>query len=893
MKLLALRCARILTILSLILIAGAWHAHAQMTSVGATNNGGAGGGGGLNDVAYDDQHDVYLHVWSTGQIVGQFVNGAGQKVGGAFPVSGPPVTFAAWLRVGYSTGSSTGLFLVAYAVEWNGNRGKSLLGQYIRFNGAGGELVGGAFPLTNVGINPQIAQEAGGIVFNGLTNQFLVSWSDARGGWDVFVRVVNLDGSFPGGEINLTVSGATFEGTPAAAYDWITNRFAIVFNAEVGGQSRTEVVLLDGNTAAPITGRIVISAGGYQDLPGVVFLPETDQFLAFWRHTPVGSITDVTGRVFNADGGLPGLVYPIVATPVFDGVPDGDYNWATRTVLVVAQHDSGYIYSTQLSGGGAPMLSFLGSTVPPKSNGGTFWPHVTAGGNGQFGVSYILNYESAWVERWQAAVSNPSGPRYGGGPAPPPPTPVTIRMSAADAPNGSWMFAEGAASQGSAGFDTFYVIENPYADATLSVRAYFSRDDGMTKEATISVPPGRTAVSLRQIAGVGAYGAVFQCLDPGRQIFVERSVYWGQNWEGSTGELGTYGGSTRWYFAEGSRKGELFSNYFMVFNPTQAPVTLSFGFFATDVNGNNLQPHWQGYTLGPQQRLTVNANDIPALAGTDFRTIIFASGDVVAERAMYWGANWIGGHDSAGAKDPSAEWHFAEGAASPGFETYYTLLNPNAYWVWVQGDYFLEDQDLRAQTGGLVVLGYAMAPYSRKTLLLNEELKWLRGGNVGGVSTRFATAGGAPIVAERSIYWGTPGRWPWVEGTNVVGAVAPGYAWQIPEGTLFPEYDSYILVSNPNWVPTAINIVVVRDDGYQFLASRWIEPYSRLTIDARNNLFPWWSAEAAALNGHSYSAYVASFPGYPWIVVEHALYRQRDGSNYWRAGSASFGFPGR
>ena len=37
-----------------------------------------------------------------------------------------------------------------------------------------------------------------------------------------------------------------------------------------------------------------------------------------------------------------------------------------------------------------------------------------------------------------------------------------------------------------------------------------------------------------------------------------------------------------WYFTEGSRKGELFSNYFMVFNPTQGPVTLSFGFFATD-----------------------------------------------------------------------------------------------------------------------------------------------------------------------------------------------------------------------------------------------------------------------------------------------------------------------
>ena len=43
MKLLTLRCARILAVLSLILAAGAWHAQAQLTSVGATNNGGTGG----------------------------------------------------------------------------------------------------------------------------------------------------------------------------------------------------------------------------------------------------------------------------------------------------------------------------------------------------------------------------------------------------------------------------------------------------------------------------------------------------------------------------------------------------------------------------------------------------------------------------------------------------------------------------------------------------------------------------------------------------------------------------------------------------------------------------------------------------------------------------------
>ena len=44
-----------------------------------------------------------------------------------------------------------------------------------------------------------------------------------------------------------------------------------------------------------------------------------------------------------------------------------------------------------------------------------------------------------------------------------------------------------------------------------------------------------TRISLLDAAGPGSFGAVFQSLTPGLDIFVERSMYWGTNLEGSSG----------------------------------------------------------------------------------------------------------------------------------------------------------------------------------------------------------------------------------------------------------------------------------------------------------------------------------------------------------------------
>ena len=85
---------------------------------------------------------------------------------------------------------------------------------------------------------------------------------------------------------------------------------------------------------------------------------------------------------------------------------------------------------------------------------------------------------------------------------------------------------------------------------------------------------------------------------------------------------------------------------------------------------------------------------MPELAAQNFGVKITSTVPVVAERAMYfgYGANgFIGGTASIGAPGLSKAWLFAEGAAAPGFHTFYLLMNPNPFPIDRHAQFFLED----------------------------------------------------------------------------------------------------------------------------------------------------------------------------------------------------------
>jgi hypothetical protein len=857
-------------------------AHADLVPTGATLTAAAPNGS-LNDVAFDDKHQVYLQVFGSNQVYGRFVGVNGNVIGEPFRISTNSTVFAGWPRVAYSRYSDDDVFMVVFSTDVHvPDRSKNVYGQRVRFNGSGVEFLGGNFPITDASANSAWAQEAGGLAYNNATRQFLVTWGDARGETDVFCRLFRTDGVPGGPEVNLS-DARSWQGAPNAAYDWVRNRFLVTWQGDplfngvpvIGSWAR----LLDGSTGAPITGLITVSTGGFQAEENVTYLPESGQYLVAWMDIRPGNETDVMGRLISPDGVPSSGIYPLVATPgLFDGSPDLDYNAGLRTVLVAAKHDLRYVRGSELDGVGQVRRSFQASTAAPTPTGGAFSPRVIAGPDTQFGLAYMMNYQTSWVERLIAPAVTPPGPRPGG-PPPQPPPPLTIDLSPATAPNGSWFMAEGVESGTATGFHTFYLVANEN-DVSVALRVYFAGDDGRLIEKAYVLPPrSRFTLPLSDAVGTGAFATVFQSRTAGADVFVSRSVYWGSNLEGSTGAEASRL-ATKWYFAEGSRGGELFHNFFLVFNPLQQATTVTFRFARAD--GQNVT---KSYTVAAQRRLTLSANDIPELAGADFSTTIEAPTGIVAERAMYWrllfsaDPTWIGGTATLGATSPAPTWVFAEGAQGPGFDTFYLLQNPNPFPIVVNGAFATD-------SGGYTQRAFTVAANSRFTVYLNAVV-----GQAGGVTANFGSNQGN-FIAERSIYWGA-GR---VEGTNTVGATAFAREWHFPEGVTSGQFETFLLLGNFTGIPSTVWVTLYVEGIGRFTVSQLpvaVPFVGRVTVHMNTFLSQVESVEGLApgtLRNRPFSYKVNVIEGGP-IVAEQAVYWQRDGSNFWRGGSATLGIP--
>ncbi len=285
--------------------------------------------------------------------------------------------------------------------------------------------------------------------------------------------------------------------------------------------------------------------------------------------------------------------------------------------------------------------------------------------------------------------------------------------------------------------------------------------------------------------------------------------------------------------------------------------------------------------------MTLSANDIPELAGQDFGTIVWSDGGILVERSMFWrpvgtppGTPWVGGHTALGSMGLSKRWFFAEGAAAPGFETFYLVFNPTATTLVLEANFFTEAQ------------GLVQRVYQRPTRRTPGDLCQRRAREHrrhGRVPLRHH-----PFIAERSIYWGQ-GR---VEGTSTIGETNAAWRWDLPEGVAGSNFDTFLLLANPFDSASTVDLSM-QIEGYGQItlppSMRKVVPaYGRLTLymprgAARRRRSPKACRRAPWRTCRS-GPPSASSPGPP-IVAEHAIYWQRAGSNFWRAGSAAFGTP--
>jgi hypothetical protein len=895
------RRSAILLSVGLVLAAGLAEprpARAQASRLGATFNVAAVGGTRYNDVAYDPVNDVYLTVAqaSVGGVLtafGRFVSGAGAPLGtGHFGIrlgagdGGRP-------RVSYGNGK----FLVTW-YDYRSTKGGQVFGRFVSYDAAAGVAFGPEFLIaTSPGfLNGETSSPSS--AYSSGNDEFLVVWMDQAGAPlnDIRAQRVSSGGALAGGQILISYDNH-YQAEPAVAYNAAANLFYVAWSNyfEPAGPAGVHGRRVQSGTGALLDATYTILFTGVAAwIPQVVSNPITNTFFVGWytnapRPTHYGMLVGTNGAVVAAAAPV------IVNYASYDGFGVA-HNSVSNTYFAVfhgrnpsnlPQEDVGQ----EILPAGTPSAQGEFEVTSTGSRVGNFYPRLAASGrSSQWLVTTARDFLSLSAQLVQTSTN---GGGNGGNPPPPPPPPGDIEtrpdpttIDLANAPNGSEYHAEGvASSDGALNFNTFYQLQNT-TNTDAVVRGYFARQaDGATvlRERGIKVKANsRRTVHLKELVGDGSWSAVFQSETPGVPIYSQQSVLWGNNVEGSTGDAASRALSPKWLFAEGTRKGpDYFLNYFLLFNPLPYPLTIIGEYF---LDGSSA-PITRTYNVPASGRFTVFANDVPELAGRDFsaryRSADGSSG-FVAQRAMYWGANYLGGHSANGVPGEQSRWFFAEGAAAPNFDTYYTLLNPNPFDVNVAVTYYTATGP-RARPSGVLTL----KANSRGTIWLNGEV-----GNIGGVAALFETSG-AGIVVERSVYWGA---FPtWVEGTNDVGVNDSAMNWYLPEGSDESLFDTYVLLANPQ--PFAVNVLVsfYLDGGGRITAAGpiTIPAQSRVNIDmsAPGQAVPLTPSDAALLAGKAFAVRVISQTEGGKIVVEEAVYRDFRPGSYWRAGSSAFGIP--
>jgi subtilisin family serine protease len=139
----------------------------------------------------------------------------------------------------------------------------------------------------------------------------------------------------------------------------------------------------------------------------------------------------------------------------------------------------------------------------------------------------------------------------------------------------------------------------------------------------------------------------------------------------------------------------------------------------------------------------------------------------------------------------SRRWYFAEGSTQSPFEVDFALENVNPVPTVA---HFLFVSPIGRQTPyDLIVAANSRATLEASDVVPNAEFATI-------VTTDL------PVYVERSMYFGH-------DGHSATGARQPAKTWYLAEGSTVSPFDTWILLLNPNSVPTLARLRFLREDG--------------------------------------------------------------------------------
>jgi YVTN family beta-propeller protein len=321
------------------------------------------------------------------------------------------------------------------------------------------------------------------------------------------------------------------------------------------------------------------------------------------------------------------------------------------------------------------------------------------------------------------------------------PSPEAHSSIGATSPSDTWYLPEGSTNWG---FETWTLVQNPNATEANVTLTYMTEDAG-PKVLNKKIPAFSRA-TYNMASDIGSHDSSIKVTSD-IPVIAERSMYRNSRREG-TCSIGATTPAADYFLAEGTTDWG-FTTYVLVQNPNDAAANVT----VTYMTGAGPQPQ-APFSMPANSRKTIRVNDV--VPSKDLSTQVHADKPIIAERAMYWGADKPLGeasHDSIGMDSPHMTFYLPDGQTTEGRETWTLVQNPNAEAVTVEISY------LTPTGAGNKVFTDTVPANSRKTYSMAE----------GGINGRAAimvtsTTAGKKIMVERAMYWNSRGA-----GTDTIG----------------------------------------------------------------------------------------------------------------------------
>ncbi|MDY6796013.1 MAG: NlpC/P60 family protein [Actinomycetota bacterium] len=392
-------------------------------------------------------------------------------------------------------------------------------------------------------------------------------------------------------------------------------------------------------------------------------------------------------------------------------------------------------------------------------------------------------------------------------------------------------------------FDTYLLLCNPsQEDLPVEVRYLRPSDGPETMEYTLP-PHSRYTISVDNLFVYDEVSMEVSAPSPG--VVAERAMYFDyQDWaDGGHASLGAAETCLEGSFAEGYTA-DGFHTWLLLANPAEewADVEVS---YLRESEG----PLVRNYSIPPTSRFTVFLNQVeglePGNVGISFRSTNGV--EVVAERAVYFDymEEDMGGHCSQAVTEASTELYLAEGYTGVGFDTWILLANPNRDKAEVEVTCLLPD-------GETVSVEKNVPAMSRLTINAEEMV------DDDSFGVTITSRNGVGVVAERAMYFTYDGE---KRGGHCSPAVTQAYTeLYLAEGYTGGDFDTWILLANPNRDEARASICFYREDGTEITYKARLKPQSRFTLKAN---------EVAGLDNCSFSLKVESdLP----LLAERSMY---------------------